>query len=222
MRNSSSLLELAGFTLDFFRPKIVRWSCRGRAGGWGGWASKDTQVPPSLLGRPLHLSNAHPSSAQTSAMPCYLPLWSLVPQEEVGGKASLSSGLGCRQRKLPRALAVSGVAGKARERMGGSPVCSTTSSPQERSSSPTHVLSDPSLDSHSADSLSFSPLQLGAQDSLSMGGETVGTATTTPPQPFSRECGPPTMRAPGLGRAGPDQSSQAGAPLPLTLRLWTD
>lgn len=55
-----------------------------------------------------------------------------------------------------------------------------------------------------------------------MGGDTVGTAATTPPQPFSRECGLPTMRAPGLGRAGLDQSSQAGAPLPLTLRLWTD
>lgn len=220
MRNSSSLLELAGFALDFFRPKIVRWSCR--SGGWweGRWASKDTQVPPSLLGRPLHLSNAHPSSAQTSTRLCYLPLWSLVPQEEVGGEASLSRGLGCCQRKLPRAFAVSGVAGKARERMGGSPVCSTTSSPQERSSSPTHVLSDPFLDSHSADSLSFSPLQLGTQDSLSMGGDTVGTATTTPPQPFSRECGLPTMRASGLleSRARPEQPGWGSSTLdPQTL-----
>lgn len=39
----------------------------------------------------------------------------------------------------------------------------------------------------------------------------MGTSTTTPPQPFSWECGLPTMRAPGLRRARLDQSSEAGA-----------
>lgn len=67
--------------------------------------SKDMQVPPSVPVRPLHLSNApYPSPAETSTRPCYLPLWSLVPQEEVGGEASLPSGLGCCQRKLPGPL----------------------------------------------------------------------------------------------------------------------
>nr|XP_058922120.1 macrophage colony-stimulating factor 1 isoform X2 [Kogia breviceps] len=53
--------------------------------------------------------------------------------------------------------------------------------------------------------------RLGMQDSLSMRGDVMGTSTTTPPQPFSWECGLPTMRAPGLRRAGLDQSSEAGA-----------
>lgn len=54
-----------------------------------------------------------------------------------------------------------------------------------------------------------------------MGGDIVGASASTPPQPFSWECGLPTMSKhsclPGL-----DQSSQAGIPLPSTLRLWID
>lgn len=48
----------------------------------------------------------------------------------------------------------------------------------------------------------------------------MGASTTTPPQLFSWECDLPTARAPAL--PGPEQSSEAGVPLPLTLRLWTD
>lgn len=48
-----------------------------------------------------------------------------------------------------------------------------------------------------------------------MGRDIMGASTTTPPQPFSSQCGLPTTRA-------PDQSSEAGVPLPSTLRLWTD
>ncbi|XDA70262.1 hypothetical protein R6Z07F_000638 [Ovis aries] len=62
--------------------------------------------------------------------------------------------------------------------------------------------------------------KLGTQDSLSMGGDTVGTATTTPPQLFSRECGLPTMRASGLleSRARPEQPGWGSSALdPQTL-----
>ena len=181
--------------------------------------SKDMQVPPSLPVRPLHLSNApYPSPAETSTRPCYLPLWSLVPQEEVGGEASLPSGLGCCQRKLPGPLWCLGWLGrrgkgwgKARERMGG--VLSAAPPAAHRNALPRPPMSSatPPSTPTRLTSLSFSPLQLGAQDSLSMGGDVMGTSTTTPPQPFSWECGLPTMRAPGLRRAGLDQSSEAGA-----------
>lgn len=68
-------------------------------------------------------------------------------------------------------------------------------------------------------SLSFSPLQLGTQDSLSTGGDTMGGSTSTLPSrsPGNVTCPPQSSWLPGL-----DQSSEAGVPPPLTLRLWTD
>lgn len=134
-----------------------------------------------------------PTPAQASIGPCYLPLWPLVPQEEVGGEGSLASGLDYCQRKLPSSLRCLG--GWEDEGKDGRKSClQHHHQPTETLPHSHRVLSDPSLHSHSADRPFFLSPTAGRTGQSLHGRRRYG-GIHPPPQPFSWAYGLPTMRA---------------------------
>lgn len=159
-----------------------------------------------------------PSPTRTSTRPHYLPLWPLVPQEEVGSEDSLASGLDYCQRKLPGPLwylGWLGRGGKGREEV--LPIAPQTA---HRNAVPIPLMSSttPPSTPTQLTILSLSPLQLGAQDSLSMAGDMMGSS---PPSSLAILLGIWPAHHESSCLPGLDQSSQAGVPPFLTLRLWT-
>lgn len=173
-------------------PRLARWSCLRR-----GLRTCKCPLPPCQTPLPKQCPPfplRPPLGPVMSLWPCHLPLWSLVPREEVGGEGSLASGLDYCQRKLPGSLWCLGWLGrreKGREEV--LPATPPTTHRNTTTPPPVSSATPPSTPTRLT-GLSFSPLQLGAQDSLSMAGDTMG-ASTPPPQPFSWAYGLPTMRA---------------------------
>lgn len=80
----------------FIGPRPLRWPCLRR-----GLKTLKCLLPSLSDSSAGAVTPPQPPACSELRQARYLSLWSLVPLEEVGGEASLSSGLGCCQRKLP-------------------------------------------------------------------------------------------------------------------------
>lgn len=120
---------------------------------------------------------------QTSSRPGHFSLWSLVPQEEVGSEDSLASGLGSFQGKPPGPLWCLGWLG--RREKGQEEVLPAAPPTAHRNATPPSTPTWLTM-------VSFSPLQLDAQDSLSVAGDIMGASTPLFPShsPGNMACPP--------------------------------